>query len=187
MSDGRGELHAAVELAAAREPELAHRDVHAHADLHFIERAAVVRLGVGLDAVLAAQFGEAPIVVVRHQVGLHAAHVPEELFRGIGAVHKAAGECGKVFQRIVPGPPAELFGEAVGPVLHAHLVAVDEPAGQTALAEPLEVLEDRPEEALEVMVHRFGAVLVALEAHAAVGPRVVGARRGRVADAQNDP
>ena len=132
-------------------------------------------------------FREAAVVVVGHQVGLRAAHIPQEPVGDVGAAHEPAGHRRQVVPNVVPATPLELPREGGCPGLHAHFIAVDQRSRQTLGRKRSHHLEQLSEELLEVKVHGCPAVFVALQTSSAVRGRMVLNADGGVPDAENGP
>ena len=105
----------------------------------------------------------------RREGRLDAAEVPQEALGPLGARDEPPGERGHVAGERIAAPRRELGREVRRPVLHPGFVAVDQRAGELALAEPFERRQQLAEIFPEMEIERGGAELVAFEAAAVVG------------------
>ena len=196
VGERRGEARVAdaagvVCAASGGGPVFRHRDVDVLSVLEVVGGAVAVGLDGAEEAVLVAELGEASGVVLREEVRDHAAEVLEEAFGLLDAADDASGEHGEVARERVSHALLERLVEALGPVLHADLVAVDEDVVEAGLADLARLDAERLAEArhvlVEVVVHRRGGELVHFEAASLFGRGVVAASVADVADAENRP
>ena len=196
VGERRGEARVAdaagmVRAACGGGPVFSHRDVDVLSVLEVVGGAVAVGLDGAEEAVLVAELGEASGVVLREEVRDHAAEVLEEALGLLDAADDASGEHGEVARERVAHALLERLVEALGPVLHADLVAVDEDVVEAGLADLARLDAERLAEArhvlVEVVVHRRGGELVDLEAASLFGGGVVAASVADVADAEDRP
>ena len=102
-------------------------------------------------------------IILRDHVGHDSAQVPEELIRGLGAVHHAAGQDRQQGDGIVPIASGKLFGESIGPVLRAHLITVDRNPPEGGSFRRRDLVEQLTEHGVEMMLDVCLAHFVALQ------------------------
>ena len=116
-------------------PKLGHGHVGETSDPQFVEVTRPVALDEKPQPPLAGQLVHALVVVLRHQVGLHASKIEKETLGNARVAHQTTEKRGQIGGDRVTDAAAKFVREIRGPVLHAGLVAVDGHRGRSLCAD----------------------------------------------------
>ncbi len=167
MGDRRGFVATEIRIEAVPpRPELAHRHVGHTAQGHVGRGIHVVRFDRQTESVASAEPFQMLGVIFDHKLLRREPEIPEESLGNLQAFDDPARHGGQIRQRIVAATALELAAESGGPILGAHLPAINVEHGPAAGA------LDRPRpngankfayEGVEMRVQRGRVELVALQ------------------------
>ena len=121
----RGPLPSVVWGAEAL-PEFSHRNVAPQRGSGRIKRPVAVRFNRQLQTAGVTFFRKVTEVILRHQFRHGGTQIPQHPLGGFRVVEHAPGHREQMRNQIVTATGFELLGEFLRPVLHPHLIAVDQ-------------------------------------------------------------
>src|ERR1051325_7975672 len=120
VADGSDQPHAVIDLLSY--PEFAHHAINSRTHLQLFKVARIIRFGIRIDAVFVTKFGKVSIVIVRHEIGLCTAHIPQKTITRIHTTDNPARHRGQVSYEAVAETLLELLWKSGSPVLLAYFV-----------------------------------------------------------------